>query len=199
MAKIEARILAAAVACLLTAAAWADEPQPSADATDAPAVRVGERVRLSGPSVATGAEPLIGQVVAVDAEAITVVKDKRTGETRRIPFASIRRLDVAQGRERRSLAGVGAGIGMAIPAAVAVVVASGKPSSRGDFAEAGPALVGAVIFVMGVPAGALIGAIIGSGSHTEVDHWERVATRRVRVSVLPDFRGGVRGGLSVRF
>ena len=193
MAKMKTRILTAAVTCLLTTAAWADEPQPSADATDAPAVLVGERVRLSGPSVGTGAEPLIGQVVAVDAEAITVVRNKRTGETRRIPVSSINRLDVGR-PEWRSQAGTGALVGMTIPAAAAMWVLA-APSHGDDLFK----VVALYYLAVAAPVCALTGAVVGSQFHTQVDHWERVATRRVRVSVLPDFRGGVRGGLSVRF
>jgi hypothetical protein len=196
MAKTVARILAVAVACLLTTAAWADGPLASGEAEEAPTGLVGQRVRLSGPSLATKDEPVTGRVVAVDAEAITVVQNKRTGETRRIPFSSIKRLDIAR-PGWGSHAGTGAAIGVVIPIVAAMVVAQGKPGTQGDFAEMGPGLAAAAVFVVGVPTGALIGAIVGSQCHT--DGWERVPIRRVRVSVLPDLHGGVRGGLTVRF
>jgi hypothetical protein len=204
MAQLEARVLFLAIACSSTAAAWADETRAGADARApvSPGSLVGERVRLfSRPSFGDlpfADEPLVGKVLAADAETLTVVKDKRTAETFRVPLSSIKRLDIGR-PEWRSRAGQGALIGIAIPAAVAVAVASGKPSSRGDFAEAGPGLAAAAVLVIGVPIGALTGAIVGSQFHTQVDHWERVDTRRVRVSVLPDFHGGIRGGLAVRF
>jgi hypothetical protein len=196
MAKMKVGILSVTVACLLATAAWADEPQASA-ATEPSSTLVGERVRLSGPSPATHGEPLIGQVVAVDLEAITVVKDKRTGESIRIPFSSIQRLDIARAAQR-SKAGEGLLIGIAIPAALGGVALAAEHCSGGDdtFCHLGSAIV----FAVGVPVGALTGAIVGGLSHDSYTRWERVDTRRrVRVSVLPDLRGGVRGGLSVRF
>jgi hypothetical protein len=196
MAKMKVRILSVTVACLLATTAWADEPRAGAAAEESSSTLVGERVRLSGPSLATRDEPLIGQVVAVDAEAITVVKDKRTGETIRIPFASIKRLDVAR-HGQGSRAGTGLLIGALIPLAAGLAMAAGEgPHAGGDMGITNSA----VTLVAGVPLGALLGAAIGSQSHTQIDRWERVDTRRrVRVSVLPDLRGGVRGGLSVRF
>ena len=196
MAQLKSRILSAAITCLLTTAAWADEPQPSAAAEEPFSGLLGERVRLSGPALTTRDEPLIGQVTAVDAETITIVKNRRAGETRRIPFSSIKRLDVGR-PEWRSRAGEGALIGMAIPAVALVGVAA--TARHGDMSDLG--LAGAAyIFAVAVPIGAVTGAIVGSQSHTQIDRWERVDTRRrVRVSVLPDLRGGVRGGLSVRF
>jgi hypothetical protein len=199
MAKMEARILSVAVTCLLTTAAvWADEPRTSGDAGEAPTGLVGERVRLSGSPFATSDDPLIGQVVAVDAEAITVVKDKRSGETRRIPFSLIKRLDVAR-PERRSCAGTGAFIGIAIPAVAALLVAGMSSDGGGELSGLGQAVAVYYVAVVGIPAGALMGAAIGSQFHTEVDRWERAPAHRVRVSVLPDLHDGIRGGLTVRF
>jgi hypothetical protein len=195
MAQMKARISSLAIACLLATPAWADEPRAGGDAREAPAVLMGDRVRLSGSPFATSDEPLIGRVVTVDAEGITVVKNKRTGETIRIPFSSIQSLDVAR-PGRRSHAGTGALIGMAIPAAAAVWVLAAP--SHGDFGDLGR-VVALYYLAVAVPIGAVTGAIVGSQFHTQVDHWERVDTRRVRVSVLPDFHGGIRGGLSVRF
>ena len=190
------RILSVVIACLLTTAAWADEPQSSAATEEPSSTLVGERVRLSGPSLATRAEPLVGQVVTADADAITVVTNERTGETRRIPFSSIRRLDVAR-PGRRSRAGQGALIGTAVSLALgATALASEQCHGDDPLCHIGSTLV----FVFGTPAGALTGAVIGGLSHAPGGtRWERVDTRRVRVSVLPDLHGGIRGGLSVRF
>jgi hypothetical protein len=202
MAQMKARLLSVAIACLLTTAAWADEPQLGADTREGPADLVGERVRLSGPSFSTRDEPLVGQVKAVDAEAITVVKNKRTGETIRIPFASIKHLDVARPGQR-SRAGRGALIGLAVPVAaglIALIVESASTKECGGDDPFCAHLASTAIFVVGVPVSTLTGAVIGGLSHAPGGtRWERVDTRRVRVSVLPDFHGGIRGGLSVRF
>jgi len=196
MAKLEVGILSVAIACLLSTVAWADEPQASTVAEEPSANLLGERVRLSGPSPATHDEPLIGQVVAVDAEAVTVLKNKRTGETIRVPFSSIQRIDIARAGQR-SKSGKGLLIGIAIPAALGGVALAAEHCSGGDdtFCHLGSAIV----FAVGVPVGALTGAIVGGLSHGSYTRWERVDTHHVRVSVLPDFRGGIRGGLSVRF
>ena len=196
MARMKAGILSVAVTCLLTTAAWADEPRAGDDAREVPAALVGDRVRLSGSPFATSDEPLIGRVVTVDAEGITVVKNKRTGETIRVPFSSIKRLDVAR-PGRRSHAGRGALIGLAIPAALGGVALATEHCSGGD--DSLCHLGSAIVFVVGVPVGALTGAIVGGLSHDSYTRWERVDTGRVQVSVLPGFHGGIRGGLSVRF
>ncbi len=194
MAKMKGTISWLAVTCLLTAAAWADEPQAAVDA-EALTVLVGERVRLSAPPYASSDHPLIGQVVAVDAEAVTVAKDKRTGDIRRIPVWSIKRLDVAR-PEWRSQAGTGASIGLALPVTAALVVLA-APCRGGD---CGLGQLGVVLALARVaPACVLAGAVIGSQIHTYGDRWERVPIRHVQVSVLPDLRGGIRGGVTIRF
>jgi hypothetical protein len=195
MAQMKARILSVATACLLTTAAWADEPPASTSTEESSANLVGQQVRLSGPTLATRDEPLIGQVVAVDEESITVVQNARTGETRRIPFSSIKRLEIFR-LGQRSRSGRGALIGTAVSLALgATALASEQCHGDDPLCHMGSTL----LFVFGTPAGALIGAAIGSASKTPGLRWERVDARRVRVAVLPDFHGGVRGGLSVRF
>jgi hypothetical protein len=196
MARMKAGILSVAVTCLLTTAAWADEPRAGAEEREVPTGLLGERVRLIGPSPAIRDEPLIGQVISVEAEAITIVKNRRTGETIRVPFSLIKRLDVAR-PGRRSHAGRGALIGLAIPAALGGVALATEHCSGGD--DSLCHLGSAIVFVVGVPVGALTGAIVGGLSHDSYTRWERVDTGRVQVSVLPDFHGGIRGGLSVRF
>ena len=196
MAQMKARISSLAIACLLATPVLADEPRAGGDARAPvnPGSLVGERVRLfsrqSFGDLPFADEPLVGKVLAADTETLTVVKDKRTAETVRVPLSSIKRLDIGR-PEWRSRAGTGAAIGMAIPFALGITaIAQGCDLC-------GQAAVG--IFLVGVPIGALTGAIVGSQFHTQVDHWERVDTGRVQVSVLPDFHGGIRGGLSVRF
>jgi len=193
VAQMKARILSVAVMCFLTTAAWAGERQPSAATEEPSSTLVGKRVRLSGPSLATRDEPFIGQATAVDAESITVVKNTRTGETRRIPFSSIKRLDVARPGVRGSRAGAGLLTGMALPIAASVLAFASCSPTEDLRCYDTPGR----ILVYGVPIGAVVGAVVGG--FAPAVRWERVDTRRVRVSVLPDFRGGVRGGLSVRF
>ena len=201
MAQMKARISSLAIACLLATAAWADEPQASSDARApvSPGSLVGERVRLfSRPSFGDlpfADEPLVGRVLAADAETLTVVKDKRTAETVRVLLSSIKRLDIGR-PEWRSRAGQGALIGIAIPAAAAVWVLAAP--SHGDFGDLGR-VVALYYLAVAAPICTLTGAVVGSQFHGSSVHWERVDTRRVRVSVLPDFHGGIRGGLSVRF
>jgi len=50
-----------------------------------------------------------------------------------------------------------------------------------------------------IPVGTAIGGLIGSTIHGPTEHREHVDAQRLQITVAPDLRGGIRGGLSWRF
>jgi hypothetical protein len=150
----------------------------------------------------------VGNVVAADNLAITVaaedVGDRRSdaiaGSTRRvvtrIALAQIERIDVSLGK--RSLAGQGALIGAAVPAAISLVglgLGSAIRPRHGDIDNTGYHV--AVWAAVAVAPAAIVGAALGAGVRT--DRWEPACAKPLRVTVAPDLRGGARVGLAVRF
>ena len=167
----------------------------AAPAVVADEVGTGARVRVMAPGIGT----LVGSLVAIDAEALTLRPAK--GEPRRILLADLERLEVSRkpGRRRR-----GALIGLAAGAVGGYIWgASSNPDgcqpseynfcffgSGPWFSDEESGVMGAVFFG-GI--GAIVGAIVAPG-----EKWERVSDPRLRVSVAP-VRGGATVGVSLRF
>jgi hypothetical protein len=172
MRKVVAAVLVASV--LVSPVGFA-EP-----AIGAP-VDIGGRVRLKSAAVRGG---VVGVVVDADETSLTV---KRDGGTRnlRIPWESLSRLQVSDGRKHRgenvAKGAVIGGLVVAFPAAVGAGQANIDCEHE---CHAGP------MFATGVLIGAGLGAIIGMASKT--DRWTTVrAPRRPRVmlGVSPVPRG----------
>ena len=154
------------------------------------------RVRLI---LKRGTKPLIGSLVASDADALTVSSGK--GEPRRVPLDEIIRLDVSQRRSRRgrgALIGLGAGAlgGFIWGAASNPDGCQPSPSNPCWFgtepwySDTESGLMGAVLLG---GLGALVGTAVAPG-----ERWERLSDPRVRVSVAPLPHGGA-VALTLRF
>ena len=117
-------------------------------------VAVGSRVRVT--SQGTGAQPLIGQVVALEPGAVVVIGEGGTGQ-KRVPIAPTTTLEVSTGKKSRVTRGaiVGAAIG-AMP---------GLFMTFGDYNtdKGSPAAVSLV----GAAAGAAIGSLVGLALKSE--------------------------------
>jgi hypothetical protein len=171
----------------------ASEARRDASETPSPMVAVGSRVRVRAQTLP--GKQLIGEVAAVDSEAVTLAASA-SREAIRVPLSQVERIDVARGRRSRS--GKGALIGAlcaGIPAAALLAVLTLPSHSSQDSVPSRDFIP--IAGVVAAAPGALVGAVVGSLSHG--DRWERVGTKPLRLTVAPDLHGGVRVGLSARF
>jgi hypothetical protein len=171
-------------------AAQADEPGP---------VAPGPRVRLTAPSVS--GKSLVGTLVGLD-EATLMLQRQGAKETLQVPRRAITRVEVSQHRSRK---GKGAGIGalVGLGAAVAIGLGAGDLCGpiQGDDLVArlernfchGKGETAAVVGILTVPAGALLGLAVAPG-----EKWVASTPDRLRVSVVP-VRSGAGLTVSLRF
>lgn len=121
-------------------------------------VSSGARVRLTVASVS--GHRLIGTLVRQDEISLDIAHD---GSVSSVPLKSIAKLEVSAGRKRRTMAGALCGAALGIGLAV-------FGSCTGDDC----ALFRSLAVVVLVPAGAGIGALVGSAIRTE--RWQTVPT-----------------------
>jgi hypothetical protein len=96
------------------------------------------------------------------------------------------------GGERARQGGI---IGAAVGAPIGLLIAVATHDENGFFdSRGGEALAGAVIGGMG---GGLLGLFVGAAIPRE--HWEPIISKAIDVAVLPNARGGMRLGMSLRF
>ena len=153
-----------------------------------PPLKPGDRIRATAPTFSPG--PLVGTVVAFEAESLMVQGGTRTW---RLSRASLTGLDVSQGR--RSHAGLGAGIGLLVGAGVGALIGSGCDVIEGPVSsEAGCIAIGAAVFG---GAGALVGAVTGALVRTE--RWAEVPLDRLRVGFTSDGGRALKLRASLRF
>ena len=139
-----------------------------------PAINPGTRVRVTAPSVSN--KPLVGTVVAFDADSLVVQRDTAI---RRLSTTSITHLDISQSRKSHTLMGAGIGFLVGAGFATALVLTGDR---GGDCADAGYCiLIGSAVLGGG---GAVIGA--GIGALVRTDRWAEVPLGQVRVSLTPD-------------
>lgn len=129
------------------------------------AVRIGDRVRVT----AAGLEGRrTGTLTRLTADTLVV-------DARGIPRAGVTRLELGIGQRSRWLRGLGLGFAAGLTAGA--IVGAAHPCLDGEFTQLWCAgFFGAV----GAVAGAPIGALIGSGSHTE--RWRRLPIDRLIVT-----------------
>ena len=143
-------------------------------AGEAGVVAVGTRVRVTPPE--TGAEPLVGQVVALE-PGVVVVRGDGGGPERRVPLGSARSFEMSAGT--KSLAGRGAMIGAAFGAMPGLLMNVGDY----DTDKGNPA----VVSIAGAAAGAALGALIGWALKSE--DWRPAMVPAVTAGIAPIPRG----------
>jgi hypothetical protein len=137
---------------------------------------------------------LVGTVLALRPDTIVVGND----EPVELAISSLTRLEVSRGRESKARTGGIVGlIGGAVAGAVICIASKCSLTSQSvepleDEGLNSIALAAALGGVAGYGVGVLIGSTI------KVDRWEEVPLDRLRVTLLPQRRGGVTVGLRVR-
>lgn len=172
-----------AVSMTLLAALWTLATLAvSAQADDQRVLMVGDRVRVTAPSLSP--RRIEGTLVATDRDSLTVYSaDARVG----VPRSRIDKLEVARGT--KSHLRTGALLGMAAGLAGGIVL-SNPPSSAQSFEVNGGA-VAASVLVSGT-IGALVGAMI------RTTRWTTLPVDKLTLGVGPaPQRGGV--ALALRF
>jgi hypothetical protein len=157
----------------------------SAAAADERALTVGERVRVTAPSVSP--RRIEGTLAAVDRETVTVVS-RDDGTRVGVSRSQIAKLEVVRGEKSHWGTGalIGAGAGVLLG-----VVASNPPSSADGFQVDGGAV--AVCGAVGAAGGALVGAVL------RTDRWTTVPGDTVTLSIGPVPGRGVALAMKVSF
>ena len=157
---------------------------PCARAEEAPALRPGVRVRITGGDAARFVGTASGTLVNTGPDTITLVTDQGV---LKLPTGSITRVEVSHGRKRHGrlglLVGVAAGALIGLYATTDPALACGVdyyvPCTRSDRIT--------YAAVMGL-ALAAPGALVGRRIHTET--WSDAPLGRLRVAVVPERNGG---------
>jgi hypothetical protein len=142
--------------------------------------REGPRVRVTSTAVPSGR--LVGTLVGLDGEALTVKPSKEGAEVR-LKQAAIDRLEVSRRRGNRGKA-VGLGVLVGAAAAGVLGLATGDDCRQGSFVCFDRGTTSAMYGVVAVPAGALIGLAFSHG-----EKWEITSPDRLRVVIAPTRAG----------
>ncbi len=168
------RCLTLVVACAVVSATEATAEEASR--TQGPRVRVTSAAAPSG--------RLVGTLVGLDDDALTVRPSKESGDVR-LKRDSIAGLEVSRRRGNR-----GKAIGLGILAGAALGAAVGAATTPDDSWFTKGEGAGAVA-ILGAPLGALLGLGFSHG-----EKWETTTPDRLRVAILP-VQGGA--GVSLAF
>jgi hypothetical protein len=148
-------------------------------------VTIGDRVRVTAPSVS--ARPIHGAVGRVGEDMLIVVS-QRDGRRIEVPRSRIVRLEVARGTRpcfaRCALLGVGAGVALG-------VLLSNPPSSATQFSIDGGALASSIA------VGAALGTLAGLVWRT--DKWTTVPGNELALTIGPSSGRGVAVAMKVAF
>jgi hypothetical protein len=153
-------------------------------------VAAGTRVRVQSPcdpaSRGRYCETVIGRVLPSNGDGLLV--EDALGSTHRIDLANGSRLERSAGYRRHTLAGLGLGslAGLATGAALAAGCTTGGEDD--GFCS--------LYFLAAVPAGALVGSLIGASTRTE--RWEAVSAPAVGLHIWP-LPGRATVALTIRF
>jgi len=174
------------------ASAWT----PGLQAQDGIPAGVRVRLAIKAPRVSplapdTHTVALKGRALAVYGGALLVERES-TLDTISVSLDSVRILEAVVGRRHPALEGtvLGALAGLGIGAAVGATV---------DLCPNGEFLCFNARPVFSRGRGAVAGALIGAGAgwltaqFLEVDRWQRIAPKRVRIALVPAARGGTLG------
>jgi len=170
--------------------AQADEPGP---------VAPGLRVRLTAPSVS--GKRLIGTVVGLD-EATLTLQRQGGKETLQLPRGAITTVETSWHRSRKGKGAlIGALVGLGTAVALGFAIGDDCGPIQGDelFARlvdnlcVGKGEAAAVVGILTVPAGALLGLAVAPG-----EKWHPSSLDRLSVRITPA-RGGAGLTVSLRF
>lgn len=147
----------------------------------------GERVRVTAAAPGLFQGIMTGTLLKMGPETLTLV-DPKGGAVTELPLGSIYRLEVSQGRRRKTRAGllIGAAVGLAFGA----MMYTDKSLACGDPSTPRPCTsdekTGLAAFTVAVFAGG--GAFWGHKKVTE--EWRDTTVPRLKVSVRPEHGGG---------
>lgn len=148
------------------------------------ALVLGAWIRIKAPSVSD--RQLVGALVAVGADTL-VLRSKEQSMLLVIPVASVARLDVSRGMQRRY--GRGAVLGLVSGAGLGFFLglASGDDEPGAFMSLTG----GEKAMLLAIPLG-LFGLLVGTliGATVESDIWQPVPLDRIRVGILSQRHGG---------
>ena len=156
-------------------------------------LRVGARLRvgLSDPD----RRSILGTLRRIDARELEIEEPGLTGTTR-VRRDSVERLDISVGVQRQGRKGalIGAGVGwLVFLLASEIGQYPCEGCSQGQYFEI--SVIGATL--LGAPAGALVGGLVGHQVRSE--QWRELAIPRERPSVAMRFDGRRAVSLSLRF
>ena len=177
------------VAALLCASLLAAPAQ----AEDRPVVAAGQRVRVvaSAPGVFQGVAT--GTIVEMGPESLTMAQTE--GAILRLPLASVTRLEVSQGRRRRTKAGllIGAAAGLAfVPLIFAAEDLCGPVANPRDCTTGERQALAVLWVATSAGSGAFWGHLV------KTEKWRDAPLAGLKVTVGPT-RGGGRASLTVSF
>jgi hypothetical protein len=175
------RIPCLVVALLLTASAHVF-------AQEEPPVAPGDRVRVTVPT--NDPDRLVGTVVETGADTCLLAVQNRA-DTLALSFASVTSLEVSRGQKSHELLGGAIGLFVGFLPIYGLCHA-GSCGDQSEGVEECCLRAGAV----GGAIGGLLGVLIGS---VRVDQWEEVPLDQLRVSIVPQRRGGLAVSVSVSF
>ena len=135
---------------------------------------IGSRVRVTSPE--SGAQPLVGRIVALEPNAVVVIGEGSPAPTR-VPVAPPTSFEVSGGR--KSQAARGAMLGAAVGALPGVLMTFGDYNTD----KGNPA----AISLAGAAAGAALGSLIGLALKSE--QWRPARLPAVSASLAPVPRG----------
>ena len=168
---------------------------PAVAVAQRPDLSPGQRVRVTAPDLGLGRAHATFE--AIDGSDLVI----RTDATRRVPLASVARLEAYAGRRSHWL--LGAGIGFVVGAGATYVLlnppgtnstALCDQSANQDAIGSGECLgLTALGGVVGGGLGALVGMFIKS------DRWTDVPRERLRLTVVPQRHGRFAVGASLAF
>lgn len=167
-----------------------------AGAAHAQEVQPGARVRVTVPSLSPRL-PLVGTVVSIDGQALTLREDGRPEGATTLALDAIQRIEVSTG-QRSVSASRARGVRVGALTGFLVGFLGGFVAQTTDLADpdvAEAAQTGALVGLGGAAGGALLGGLLGGRSREMFEP----ATLPARVSVMPRRDGGTAVSVTLRF
>lgn len=163
------------IVSLLFAAAAASVVLPAEASGQVPGpVRVGDRIRLTAPSLYEDRQ--VGVVERVDSLRL-VLRIGENGQLREFERGTLAEIELATGRRRNPLKGLGIGLGVGAVTGAIIGFAAGDSYLFSQEEAAG------IMAIVGGGSGALVGLAIGSFVKSDV--WTPVSRAGSEISISP--------------